>query len=257
MREEFEAELATVTQEVENYRANLESVTQELDDLRVENSRSQSRISEGTGRRATLLRSNGQTTVVGVMQALQVSHKTSSPCNPILQKTFDESLDFLMGQAVEDGEDNVCDRMIKTPLKPIDLVNTLKEVGQMFEKRPKFTEAMGAKPEKVLAYVLDLLGGLGQQRVALMDSVRAGKDAGGSVLKVMQTYYGIRSSARATATSHPTSNPPMPPPLHSSRARTQSSTVRCKARARATRSCPPPPIPVATWSATSVATTSS
>ncbi len=97
---------------MENYRANLESVTQELDDLRVENSRGQSRILEGTGRRATQLRSNGQTTVVGVMQALKVSHKTSSPCNPILQKTFDEALDFLMEQAMEDGEDNVCDRVI-------------------------------------------------------------------------------------------------------------------------------------------------
>jgi len=33
----------------------------------------------------------------------------------------------------------------------------------------------------------------------LMDSVRAGKDAGGSVLKVMQTYYGIRNIARESA----------------------------------------------------------
>ena len=199
--EELEAELASVTQEVENYRLNLQSVKQELDDLRFENSRGQSRILEGTGRRATLLRSDGNFTVVGVMQALKVSHKTSSPCNPILQKTFDEALDFLVEQAMEDGEDNVHDRMIKAPLKQIDLFNTLKEVGQVIEKRPKFTEAMGAKPEKVMAYILDILGGLGQQRVALMDSVRAGKDAGGSVLKVMKTYYGIRNSAREATTT--------------------------------------------------------
>ena len=57
--EELEAELASVTQEVENYRANLESVKQELDDLRFENSRGQSRILEVTGRRATLLMSDG------------------------------------------------------------------------------------------------------------------------------------------------------------------------------------------------------
>jgi hypothetical protein len=34
-----------------------------------------------------------------------------------------------------------------------------------------------------------------------MDSMRAAKDAGGSSLKAMQTYYGIRNSARNVATT--------------------------------------------------------
>ena len=51
-----------------------------------------------------MLRSNGDTTVVGVMQVLKVSHTTRSPCNPILQKTFDEALDFLMEQAIQRTE---------------------------------------------------------------------------------------------------------------------------------------------------------
>ncbi len=63
---ELESEVTSVTQEVENYRANLESVQQELDDLCFENSHGQNRILEGTGRRMTLLRSNGDLTVVGV-----------------------------------------------------------------------------------------------------------------------------------------------------------------------------------------------
>ena len=76
--EELEAELASATQEVEIFRATLESVQQELDNLRFENARGPARISEGHGRRATLLRSNGDLTVVGVLQALKGSPKTSS-----------------------------------------------------------------------------------------------------------------------------------------------------------------------------------
>jgi hypothetical protein len=115
--EELEAELASATQEVENYRATLESVQQELDNLRFENSRGQTRVLEGHDRRATLLRSNGDLTVVGVLQVLKGSPKTSSTSNPALQKSYDAALDFLMEQAVEDGEDNVQDRMmlIQTP----------------------------------------------------------------------------------------------------------------------------------------------
>ena len=82
--EELEAELASATQEVENFRASLESVQQELDNLRFENARGPARISEGHGRRATLLRSNGDLTVVGVLQTLKGSPKTSSNSNPAL-----------------------------------------------------------------------------------------------------------------------------------------------------------------------------
>jgi hypothetical protein len=63
--EELEAELASDTQEVENYRATLEPVQQELDNLSFENSRGQTRISEGHDRCATLLRSNGDLTSDG------------------------------------------------------------------------------------------------------------------------------------------------------------------------------------------------
>ncbi len=37
--------------------------------------------------------------------------------------------------------------------------------------------------------------------MALMDAMRAAKDAGGSALKALQTYYGIRNSARDSATT--------------------------------------------------------
>jgi len=42
---------------------------------------------------------------------------------------------------------------------------------------------------------------MGQQRVALMDVMRVAKDAGGSSVKAIQTYYSIRNSARDTATT--------------------------------------------------------
>jgi hypothetical protein len=140
-------------------------------------------------------------TVVGVLQALKGSPKTSSTSNPDLQKSYDAALDFLMEQTVEDDEDNVQDRMIKTPLKQTDLVLLLKEVVQVVAVMPKFTLAMGEKPEKTVTYILDVLGKFGQQQVALMDAMRATKDAGGSSLKTMQTYYGIRNSARNVATT--------------------------------------------------------
>jgi hypothetical protein len=61
--EELKAELASTAQEMENFRANFEMAQQELDNLRFENSRAGlNRISEGHGRRATLLRSTGDLT---------------------------------------------------------------------------------------------------------------------------------------------------------------------------------------------------
>ena len=108
-----------------------------------------------------------------------------------------------MEQPVEDDEDNVQDRMIKTPLKQTDLFNVLKEVVQVVEKMPKFTLSMGEKPEKTVTCILDVLGKLGQQRVALRDAMRAAKDAGGCSLKGIQTYYGIRNSVRDAASSLP------------------------------------------------------
>ncbi len=120
--------------------------------------------------------------MVGVLQALKGSPKTSSTSNPALKKTYDETLDFLMEQAIGDCENNVQDRMIKTPLKQADLGNLLKEVGQVVMGMRKFTLAMGKKPEKIVVYILEVLGKLGQQRVALMDAMRAAKDAGGSAL---------------------------------------------------------------------------
>ncbi len=88
-----------------------------MDNLHFENSHGQTRVSEGHGRRVTLLRSNGDLTVVGVLQALKGSPKTSSTSNPDLQKSHDTTFDFLVEHTVEDDEDNVQDRMIKTPLK--------------------------------------------------------------------------------------------------------------------------------------------
>ena len=55
----------------------------------------------------------------------------------------------------------------------------------------KFTLAMGEKPEKIVAYILEVLGKLGQQRVTLMDVMRSAKDSGGSSVKALQTYYSI------------------------------------------------------------------
>jgi hypothetical protein len=111
-------------------------------------------------------------TVVGVLQALKGSPKTSSTSIPVLQKSYDTTFDFCMEQAVEDDEDNVQDRMIKTPLKETDLVRLLKEVVQVVATMPNFTLVMGEKPEKTVTYILDVL-----------------------------TYYGIRNSARNAVTT--------------------------------------------------------
>jgi hypothetical protein len=70
-----------------------------------------------------------------------------------------------MEQAVEDGEDNVQDRIIKTPLKQTDLVLLLKEVVQVITVMPKFTLAMGEKPGKTVTYILDVLGKLGHSEL--------------------------------------------------------------------------------------------
>ena len=131
-----------------------------MDNFRFENSRGQTRISEGHVRCVTLLRSNGDLTVVRVLKTLKGSPKTNSTSNPALQKSYDPEFDFLMEQAVEDDEDNVQNRMIKTPLKQTDLVLLLKEVVSAM---PKFTLAMAEMPGKTVTYILDVLGKLGQQ----------------------------------------------------------------------------------------------
>ena len=99
---------------------------------------------------------------------------------------------------MEDGEDNVQDRMIKTPIKQTDLVLLLKEVVQVVAQ---VHVDNGRKARKDVTYILDVLGKFGQQRVALMDTMRVAKDAGGSSLKAMQTYYGIRNSVLNAATT--------------------------------------------------------
>jgi hypothetical protein len=60
-----------------------------------------------------------------------------------------------MEQAVEDDKDNVQDRMIKTPLKQVDLVLLLKEVVKVVTAMPKFMLAMGGKPEKTVTCILE------------------------------------------------------------------------------------------------------
>jgi uncharacterized Fe-S radical SAM superfamily protein PflX len=83
--EELKAELASVAQEVDNLRDTLEMTDRELENLCVENSRAGvNRISDGYGRCATHLRSNGNLTVVGVLQSMKGSPKTSTTCNPAL-----------------------------------------------------------------------------------------------------------------------------------------------------------------------------
>jgi hypothetical protein len=91
--EELESELVLATQEVGNYRATLESVQLELDNLRFENSRGKTRISEGHDRRGTLLRINGNLTVVGVLQAL-FSHCQRELGHCSIKKSSAASYDF-------------------------------------------------------------------------------------------------------------------------------------------------------------------
>jgi hypothetical protein len=52
------------------------------------------------------------------------------------------------------------------------------------EKMPKFTFAMGEKPEKTVTYILDVLGRLGQQWVVLKNTMRVVKDTTGNFWSV-------------------------------------------------------------------------
>ncbi len=70
------------------------------------------------------------------------------------------ALDFLAGKAEEHGEKSFQDRMVKAPLKAVDLANVLKGVDRVVKETPKFTATMGEKPEKVVGFILEILGKL-------------------------------------------------------------------------------------------------
>ncbi len=164
--EELKDALAEAEQEVVNLRDALETVQWEFDTLRSEGSRTEaSRISDHSGRCATLMRSNGDWTMTGNLQALKETPKTSTTYNPALHQTYTATLDFLAEQAEEDGENNVQDRMIKVPLKQTDLLNALRNVEKIVAKMPKFTLAAGEKPEHTMEYILDVLGQMQQQHL--------------------------------------------------------------------------------------------
>jgi len=155
------------------------------------------------GRRSTILKNNDEVTVGGVLQSLKERH-VSAVRYTAMQQKFGTALDFLAGKAEQDGENNYQDRMLKTPLKAVDFANVIKEVAQVVKDMPrKFTAVMGEKPEKVVVFILEILGKLQlpPQRVALMDRMRASRDAGGDMLVALQTYYMIRDSAIEAADS--------------------------------------------------------
>jgi hypothetical protein len=64
-----------------------------------------------------------------------------------------------VGKTEEDGENSFQDRMVKAPLKAVDLANVLKEVDRVVKETPKFTATMGEKPEKVSSRVMYNFGG--------------------------------------------------------------------------------------------------
>jgi hypothetical protein len=78
--EELNAEIALTTQEMENYRAQADKAKLELDAMWFQSS--------GHGRRATLLRSNDELTVGGVLQSLK-ERSVSATRNPALQEKYD------------------------------------------------------------------------------------------------------------------------------------------------------------------------
>ena len=96
-------------------------------------------------------------------------------------------------QAETDGENNLRDRMVKAPLRQDDLLNALRDVEKIVVRFPKFTLTSGEKSEHTMEYILDVLGLMHPQRVALMDTIWSGKDAGGSSAKTTKTYFGIRN----------------------------------------------------------------
>ena len=91
---ELNAELASVTQEMENYRTQASKAKLDLDAMRFQNSEH--------GRRSTLLRNNDEVTVGGVLQSLKERHVRYTA----MQQKFGTALDFLAGKAEQDGENN-------------------------------------------------------------------------------------------------------------------------------------------------------
>ena len=202
--EELRGYLATATQELENLQDYVETMEREMAGMRTELSSFQAaRMSgaSGYGRRATLLRSDGNLTITGVLQSLKETPSSRTTYNPAQQQQYAEALDILAAQVQIDGENNIQDRMVRTPLKATDLQTVLKEVKEVITKLPKFTQADGEKPEKLVAYVLEVLGHLQQQRTALMDAMRASQDAGGSSTKAMSAYFEIRNRALDAAST--------------------------------------------------------
>jgi hypothetical protein len=149
---------------MENYRAQVDKAKLELDDMWFQSS--------GHGRSATLLRSNDEVTVGGVLQSLK-ERSVSATLNPALQ----------------------------APLKSVDLVNVLKEVDRVVKETPKFTATMGEKPEKVVGFILEILGKLQlpPARMTLKDSMRTSNDDGGDMMKAIQTFFAIRNIALEAA----------------------------------------------------------
>jgi len=122
--EEINAELASVTQEMENYSAQTSKAKLDLESMRFQNSEH--------GRRSTILRNHDEVTVGGVLQSLKERH-VSTVRYTAMQQKLGTALDFLAGQAERDGENNYQDRMIRVPLKAGDFANIIKEVGQSGE----------------------------------------------------------------------------------------------------------------------------
>ncbi len=190
--EELNAEITSTTQEMENYRVQSDKVKLELDVMLFQSS--------GHGRRVTLLRSDDEVTVGGVLQSLK-ERSVSATRNPALKEKYDASLDFLSGKTEEDGENSFQHRMVKDPLKTVDLANVLKEVDRVVKETPKFTVTMGEKSEKVVGFILEILVKLQlpPPRVTLMDAMWASKDAGGDMMKAIQTFFAIRNNALEAA----------------------------------------------------------
>ena len=199
--EELKGALAEAEQDVNTLRDELEEVQREFDALRSEGSCGVSRISETSGRCVTLMRSNGDWTMTGALQALKETPETRTTYSPALYQTYTEALDFLTEQTEADGENNLRDRMVKAPLRQDDLLNALRDVEKIVVRFPKFTLTSGEKPEHTMEYILGVLGLMQTLCVALMDTIWSGKDSGGSSVKATKTYFGIRNCARDADTT--------------------------------------------------------
>jgi hypothetical protein len=91
--------------------------------------------------------------------------------------------------------------MIKVSLNQTDLLNALRDVEKIVAKIPKFTLKVGENPEHTMEYILDVLGQMQPQWVALMDVIRVGNDSGSDSLKAAKSYFGIRNRTRDAATT--------------------------------------------------------